>query len=120
MPGYRDLVAWKKAMELVTEIYSATQSFPKQELYGLVSQLRRAAVSIPSNLAEGYGRSSSHELHQFIGHARGSLAEVETQIEIAENLGYLTAEVASQLQARAAHLGRMITGLRAWSERIAP
>jgi four helix bundle protein len=119
MQGYRDLVAWKKAMELVTEIYAATRSFPKEELYGLVSQLRRAAVSIPSNLAEGYGRNSPNELRQFIGQARGSLAEVETQIEIAQNLGYLAAETAVQLQARVAHLGRMITGLRAWSERIA-
>ena len=106
-------------MELVTEIYSVTQSFPRQEMYGLVAQLRRAAVSIPSNLAEGYGRNSPKELHQFIGHARGSLAEVETQIEIAQNLGYLKIEVAAQLQARVAHLVRMITGLRAWSERIA-
>ncbi len=119
MQGYRDLVAWKKSMELITEVYSVTKSFPKDELYGLVGQLRRAAVSIPSNLAEGYGRNSPNELHQFIGHARGSLAEVETQIEIAGNLGYLRREVAAQLQARIAHLGRMITGLRAWSERIA-
>lgn len=119
MPGYRDLVAWKKAMELVIEIYSVTQGFPKEERYGLVSQLRRAAVSVPSNLAEGYGRNSPSELHQFIGHARGSLAEVETQIDIAHNLGYLKAETTAQLQARVAHLGRMITGLRAWSERIA-
>lgn len=119
MAGYRDLVAWKKAMELVTEVYAVTRGFPKDELYGLVTQLRRAAVSIPSNLAEGYGRNSPNELHQFIGHTCGSRAEVETQVEIAQNLGYLSADVAGQLQARIAHLGRMITGLRAWAERIA-
>jgi four helix bundle protein len=88
MRGYRDLRAWQHAMGLVTEIYRATRSFPKDEIYGLVSQLRRAAVSIPSNLAEGHGRNSRNEFRQFIGHARGSVSEVETQIGIAKNLGY--------------------------------
>jgi len=115
MRGHRDLVAWQKAMELVTEIYRATQNFPKGELYGLVSQLRRAAVSVPSNLAEGHGRNSRNEFHHFIGTARGSLAEVETQIEISNNLGYLTTEAASELLLKADELGRVLTGLRAWS-----
>jgi four helix bundle protein len=87
--SYRDLVAWNKAMELVTEIYRVTHAFPKEELFGLVSQLRRAAVSIPSNIAEGKGRISKGEFRQFLGNARGSLAEVETQILIAQNLSYL-------------------------------
>ena len=78
--SYRDLVAWNKAMELVTEIYRVTKKFPKEELFGLMSQLRRAAVSIPSNIAEGKGRLSKGEFRQFLGNARGSLAEVETQI----------------------------------------
>lgn len=91
MGGHRDLVAWQKAMELVLEVYRITGSFPKHELYGLVSQLRRAAVSIASNIAEGYGRNSPKELHQFLGMSRGSLAEVETQIEIATRLGYIRA-----------------------------
>ena len=78
--SYRDLVAWNKAMELVTEIYRVTKQFPKEELFGLMSQLRRAAVSIPSNIAEGKGRLSKGEFRQFLGNARGSLAEVETQI----------------------------------------
>jgi four helix bundle protein len=86
---YRDLVAWNKAMELVTEIYRVTHNFPKEELFGLMSQLRRAAVSIPSNIAEGKGRLSKGEFRQFLGNARGSLAEVETQILIAQNLSYL-------------------------------
>jgi len=76
--SYRDLVAWNKAMELVTEIYRVTHRFPKEELFGLMSQLRRAAISIPGNIAEGKGRLSKGEFRQFPGNARGSLAEVET------------------------------------------
>jgi four helix bundle protein len=115
MSGHRDLAAWQKAMALVTEIYRVTREFPKEELYGLVSQLRRAAVSVPSNIAEGYGRNSRNELHQFVGHARGSLAEVETQIEIAKELGYLSGVTAEGLLARISEVGRVLTGLRAWS-----
>ena len=88
MEGYRDLVAWQKAMELVTDVYRVTQEFPKEEIYGLTSQLRRAAVSIPSNLAEGQGRNSRREMYHFAGNARGLLFEVETQIEIASRLGF--------------------------------
>ena len=113
--GHRDLIAWQKAMELVTEIYRVTRSFPKDELYGLVSQLRRAAISIPSNLAEGYGRNSRNEFHHFVGQARGSLAELETQIEISKNLGYLRPEPCSELLAKVDEAGRLLTGLRAWS-----
>jgi len=102
-------------MELVTEIYRITREFPKDELYGLVSQLRRAAVSVPSNLAEGYGRNSRKELHQFVGVARGSLAEVETQIEIAKNLHYVSEETCSKLLSRVDEVGRLLTGLRTWS-----
>ncbi len=102
-------------MELVTEVYKVTRTFPKDEWYGLVAQLRRAAVSVPSNVAEGYGRNSRNELHHFVGQARGSLAEIETQVEIARNLGYLTNEVTSELLGRIAEVGRMLTGLRAWS-----
>ena len=115
MQGHRDLVAWQRAMELVTEIYRATRSFPKDELYQLVSQLRRAAVSVPSNLAEGHGRNSRKEFHHFIGQARGSLAEVETQVEIAKNLGFLRPDCTSELLMKIAEVGRMLTGLRAWS-----
>lgn len=116
MRGHRDLVAWQKAMELVKEIYRVTHAFPKEELYGLTSQLRRAAVSIPSNLAEGHGRASRREFHVFIGHARGSLLEIETQLEIARDLGYLPAQEASKLLAQASEVGRVLNGLRAWSE----
>jgi four helix bundle protein len=77
--SYRDLLAWQKAMELVTEIYRLSQGFPKEELFGLASQLRRAAVSIASNIAEGHARITKREYRQFLGHARGSLSEVETR-----------------------------------------
>ncbi len=87
--SYKDLIAWTKAMELVTEIYRITQGVPKEEVYGLTSQIRRAAVSLPSNIAEGQGRLSKGEFQQFLGQARGSLMEVETQTLIAVNLGYL-------------------------------
>ncbi len=117
--GYRDLRAWQQAMGLVTEIYKVTRTFPKHEIYGLVSQIRRAAVSIPSNLAEGHGRNSKNEFRQFIGQARGSLSEVETQIEIARNLGYIEAAIADALMAQAGAIGKMLTGLRVWSEKAA-
>jgi four helix bundle protein len=84
--SYRDLIAWQKAMVLVREIYYATQAFPKEERYGLMSRLRRAAVSVPSNIAEGQARYSRREFHHFLNNARGSLAEVETQIMLANDL----------------------------------
>jgi four helix bundle protein len=117
--GYRDLRAWQQAMALVTEIYRITRAFPKEELYGLVSEIRRAAVSSPSNLAEGHGRNSRNEFRQFIGQARGSLSEVETQLEISKNLGYVKANTADALMAQADAVGKMLTGLRSWSEKAA-
>jgi four helix bundle protein len=86
--SYKDLVAWQKSMDLVTATYRATAGFPRDELFGLASQLRRAAVSIPSNIAEGQGRLSEKEFRHFLGQARGSLMEVETQLQVAENLGF--------------------------------
>jgi four helix bundle protein len=88
--SYRDLVAWQKSIVLVTEIYKATKLFPREEIFGLVSQLRRAAVSIPSNIAEGHGRLSNADRKHFVSQARGSVLELETQILIAHNLGYLS------------------------------
>jgi four helix bundle protein len=117
MGGYRDLVTWHKAMDLVQVVYLATRHFPKDQLYGLTSQLRRAAASIPSNIAEGCGRNSRNELHHFIGQARGSLAELETQLELARVLGYLDAADTRALLSKAAQLGRMLTGLRDWSRK---
>jgi len=115
MKGHRDLIAWQKAMELVTEVYRITQTFPKEELYGLTSQMRRSAVSVPSNLAEGHGRNSRKEFHQFVGQARGSLVELETQLEIALNLGYLRRDLANAFLARASEVGRLVNGLRDWA-----
>ena len=87
--SYRDLVVWQKAMTLVTEVYSHSQSLPASEIYGLTSQLRRCAVSIPSNIAEGYGRNATEDYKRFLQIAVGSLFELLTQIEIALNLTYI-------------------------------
>jgi len=86
--AFRDSIAWQKSMTLSTSIYAATKSFPKEEVFGLTNQLRRASVSIPSNIAEGKGRLSTGEFIQFLGIARGSTLEVQTQLEIAMRLGY--------------------------------
>jgi four helix bundle protein len=120
MAGHRDLIAWQQALELVRMIYRSTRTFPKDKVYGLSSQLRRAAVSIPSNLAEGYGRNSRRELHQYVGQARGSLCEVETQVEIARDLVYIDSKSALELLAKVARVGRLLTGLRDWSETAGP
>jgi four helix bundle protein len=109
--SYRDLVAWQKAIDLVVDIYKSTQAFPNSEMYGLVSQLRRAAVSIPSNIAEGQARLSTGEFKQFLGQARGSLVEVETQILIAQQLGYLELKPSEELLQRTAEIGRVLNGL---------
>jgi len=109
--SYKQLIAWRKAMEFVTEIYHATRTFPRDEMYGLTSQLRRAAVSVPSNIAEGQARYSHREFHWFLINARGSLAEIETQVAIAAALAYLPSETANPLLARAAELGRILNGL---------
>ena len=111
--SYKDLFAWQKSMSLVIAIYKATAGFPKDELFGLTSQLRRAAVSIPSNIAEGQGRLSENEFRHFLGQARGSLMEVETQLQIAENLGYLHQEQTSKLLEACAEVGRILNGLLA-------
>lgn len=87
--SYKDLIVWQKAMDLVEMVYQATRTFPQEERYGLTSQLRRAVVSVPSNIAEGHARKSTAEYINFLSIARGSLAEVETQLLIAQRLGYL-------------------------------
>ena len=90
MKHYKDLLVWQKAIALVTQVYVVTRSFPREERYGLTSQIRRAAVSVPSNIAEGQARLTPGEFRQSLGIAKGSLAELDTQLIIAENLGYLT------------------------------
>jgi four helix bundle protein len=109
--SYRDLVAWQKAMKFVTAIYEVTQRFPSEERYGLTNQLRRASVSVPSNIAEGQARFSQKEFHHFLSMARGSLVEIETQLLIARNLKYLHPAKAEDLLATADELGRILNGL---------
>jgi four helix bundle protein len=109
--NYRDLTVWQRAMELVKEVYVVTGEFPSSEKFGLVSQLRRAAVSMPSNVAEGQGRRSRGEFIEFLGHARGSLFEVETQLLIAAQLGFLSDERSNELQQRVDEVARLMNGL---------
>jgi four helix bundle protein len=98
-------------MVFVLDIYPCTQAFPKIETYGLTCQLRRAAVSVPSNIAEGQARLSTGEFKHFLGNARGSLVEVETQIQIARDLGYLEPQTSENILASAAEVGRILNGL---------
>ena len=109
--SFRDLVAWQKSMILVREIYLATQAFPHEEAYGLKSQLRRAAVSVPSNIAEGQARYSRSEFYRYLNMARGSLAELETQITLANDLGLLGTQDADRLLGSASEVGRILNGL---------
>lgn len=109
--SHRDLVVWQKAMALVVDLYLCTQEFPKAEMYGLTAQLRRAAVSVPSNIAEGQGRISTGEFRQFLGHARGSLLEVETQVSIAQELGFLSQESCFALLRQCAEVSKILGGL---------
>jgi four helix bundle protein len=98
--GYKDLIAWQKGMEPVAAIYDATDRFPSNEQFGLVSQLRRAAVSVPSNIAEGKCHYSNRDFVRFLRHARGSLAEIETQVLIAQQRTYLDPETTTHLTQR--------------------
>ena len=109
--SYRDLLVWNKAMELVMLVYRLTQDFPREEMFGLMSQLRRSAVSIPSNIAEGQGRLSKGDFRNFLGNARGSLSELETQVLIAEKLSFLQKSDAADLLDLTAEVGRILNGL---------
>ncbi|MGH9601891.1 MAG: four helix bundle protein [Terriglobales bacterium] len=108
--SYRDLRVWQRGVAMVTDIYRITQTFPKQELYGLASQIRRAAVSIPSNIAEGKGRTNK-DFSRFLLHARGSLWELETQLEIGFNLGYVSKETLAECLKQTSEVGRMLNGM---------
>ncbi len=113
MKTFKDLIAWQRAMDLVESVYRASRAFPVDERYGLTVQIRRAAVSIPSNIAEGQGRSTARDFDRFLAIAYGSLLEVETQILIAERLGYLDEMSATPVLAIAGEVGRLVNGLRA-------
>ena len=108
---YRDLIAWQKSMDLVEDVYLLTQAFPREELSGLTSQIRRAAVSIPSNIAEGQGRGVGGEFAHHLRIANGSRQELETQILIGVRLGYVASEAADAVLNRCYEAGRIICGL---------
>ena len=118
--SYRDLLVWQKSMVLVKEIYLETRSFPKKEAYGLTSQMRRAAVSVPCNIAEGQGRASKKEFKQFLALSRGSLLELETQLQIAADLEFLRADQTKPLVGKTEELLRMLNGLIASLVRPVP
>jgi four helix bundle protein len=109
--SHRDLIVWRKAMDLVVLVYKATESFPKHELYGLTNQIRRAASSVPANIAEGQGRRSKTEFRQFLGNARGSLLELDTHLELALRLNYLTASQYDRIHRDLEEVGRILNGL---------
>ena len=111
MRSYEDLDAWKLAMALAEDVYCATDGFPQDETFGLRSQMRRAAVSVPSNIAEGWGRRSRKDYVRFLRTARGSLYELRTQVEISRRVGLLAAELAETLRQDADRVGRVIYGL---------
>jgi four helix bundle protein len=110
--SYRKLDVWQKAMDLLVECYRTSKEFPREELYGLTSQLQRAAVSVPANIAEGQGREHRKEFLHHLSIAHGSVAELETHLQIAERLGYLNSGEVQSLLTRSEEIGRMINGLR--------
>jgi four helix bundle protein len=109
--AYRDLIVWQRAVDFVIAVYDATKRFPRDEVYGLTAQVRRAAVSIPSNIAEGQGRLTEGEFRHFLGQARGSLLELETQIEIARRLKYVPDAECVLLFRQTSELGKILNGL---------
>jgi len=108
---YRDLEIWKTGIDVVRDIYLLTEKFPKHEIYGIVSQMRRSAISIPSNVAEGFKRYHNKEYKQFLYVTLGSCAELETQITIAKELRYITSDSETMLLDKLDHIGRMISNL---------
>jgi four helix bundle protein len=109
--GYRDLLVWRRAMDLVTATYRLTASLPRDEKYGLVQQLHRAAVSIPSNVAEGHGRDHLGDYLHHLSVANGSLMELETQVMITRRLGYVSREAEERMLTATGEVGRMLSGL---------
>lgn len=108
MSNFRNLLVWQKSMLLVTKIYTVTNNFPKEEVFGLTSQIRRSAISIPSNVAEGLGRDSNKEFLRFLNISIGSLFELQTQLEIAKNIIYLDEENFNNLYEDSRELERML------------
>jgi four helix bundle protein len=111
MESFKDLIIWQKGMDLVSDVYELTKSFPKEELYGLTSQIRRAAISIPTNIAEGWGRGTTKNYIQFLEIARGSLYELNTLIIISHNLKYIIQENCGTIETKINEIGRMLNAL---------
>jgi four helix bundle protein len=111
MGDYRELTVWQRAIDLVEAVYRTSACFPREEVYGLTSQVRRAAVSVPSNIAEGHGRNTTKDFLSFLSIARGSLKELETQVTIAQRLNYITPANEDELLQLSNQVGRLITGL---------
>jgi four helix bundle protein len=109
--SFRDLQVWQRAIQMCVAIYRLTQGFPREELYGLSSQIRRAAVSVPSNIAEGHGRLGTGEYRQFLGIARGSNYELQTQLEIARALEYGNPKLLDEAEGLSFEVGKMISGI---------
>ena len=109
--NYQDLIAWQRAMDLVELVYKASTRFPREEMYALTSQVRRAAVSIPSNIAEGQGRRTTSDFLRHLSIAYGSLREVETQLLIATRLNYITTAQVKMMMTKAGEVGRLLNGL---------
>ena len=112
MRPHEKLEAWSKSVDFVVEVYEATELFPKEEKFGLTSQIRRAAVSVPANIAEGAARQSSKEFSHFLSNSQGSASELETELLIAFRLGYIDRRRFSELRTNLERVGRLITGLR--------
>jgi len=112
MHDYRQLEVWKKSMDLVTDIYVTASNFPRDERFGIISQVKRSAVSIPSNIAEGCGRGTDKQLIHFLDIAQGSCFELETQIIISKRLEYINNEKAESLKSNIQEISKMINGLR--------
>ncbi len=111
--SYKNLVVWQKAVQLSVEIYTLTKKFPRDEQFALTSQMRRAGVSIPSNIAEGYGRNGRKEFGSFLRISHGSLTELETQLIIANKLSYCSEKECSTIERQMDEIGRMLYALRA-------
>ena len=109
---YKDLQVWQKGMALAKQIYQMTQAFPSEEKFGIVSQMRRAAVSVPSNIAEGQARNTTGEFVQFLSHAEGSLAELDTQVRVSVTLGFCRQPDGESVSASITELQKMLKSLR--------
>jgi four helix bundle protein len=109
--SFKDLIVWQRAVQLTVEIYKLTGSFPASEQFGLTNQLRRASVSVASNIAEGYGRSTTGEYLQFLGHVRGSNCELQTQIVISKALGFGSVELLHQAESLSSEVSRMLVAI---------